>query len=311
MFRRWVRRESSSRIDPERLLESTQRQLWFIVANMSSEPRKERIAHSPRIVGIQKGVVETATIKSIYFRDEPSSKAEPGQFLMVWIPGLDEIPMSISYMLQDDLAAVSVKMVGPATGALYFRRMGQPLGVRGPYGRGFTLTDGKRALIVAGGAGGAPLGPLSDLLARSGWEFTAIIGAPVTGELLFLDRHRINAKYVGGKVIPVTEDGAYGVKGLASEVAEAELKENDYDVIYTCGPEAMIKRVVELGSEYSIPVQASLERIMKCGVGICGSCVIDSHRVCRDGPVFDDEILRNLKELSVTKRDHSGRQVPV
>ncbi|MBS7623077.1 dihydroorotate dehydrogenase electron transfer subunit [Candidatus Bathyarchaeota archaeon] len=267
--------------------------------------------HRQRITTILKGVVETSTIKSVYFRDEPSSRAEPGQFLMVWIPEVDEIPMSISYMCEDGSAAVSVKMVGPATNSLYFRRRNQPIGVRGPYGRGFSLTSGKRALIVSGGAGGAPLGPLSDLLAAKGREFTVVVGAPVTGELLFLDRYRANALKVGGKVIPVTEDGAYGVKGLASEVAEAELKESDYDIIYTCGPEPMIKRLLDLAEEYSVPIQASLERIMKCGIGICGSCVIDSYRVCRDGPVFDGEALREMKELNVTRRDHAGRPGPL
>ena len=78
----------------------------------------EKIIHTPRITKIEKGVVETATIKSIFFKDEPSSKADPGQFLMVWIPGLDEIPMSVSYASDDGSAAISVKMVGPATNTL-------------------------------------------------------------------------------------------------------------------------------------------------------------------------------------------------
>lgn len=273
--------------------------------------KAKRITHTPRITRIEKGVVETATIKSIFFNDKPSSKADPGQFLMVWIPGLDEIPMSVSYTSEDGSAAISVKMVGTATNTLYFRKTGQPIGVRGPYGRGFSLTNGKRALIVSGGSGGAPLGPLSDLLARSGRDFTVVVGAPVTGELLFLDRFKLNAQMAGGRVIPVTEDGAYGVKGLASEVAETELKENGYDIIYTCGPEPMIKRILDLALEHSVPIQASLERIMKCGIGICGSCIIDSYRVCKEGPVFDGESLKEIKELSKTRRDHSGRPTPV
>jgi dihydroorotate dehydrogenase electron transfer subunit len=282
------------------------------VAKLHSESRPQtKPIHTPRIVRIEKTTFETATIKSVYFRDEPSSRATPGQFLMVWIPGLDEIPMSISSMTQDGFAAISVKIAGPATNNLHSGKTGQPIGVRGPYGTGFTLINSKKPLIIAGGAGGAPLGPLSDLLAKNNQTFTAIIGAPVTGELLFLDRMRLNAQMVGGEVIPVTEDGAYGVKGLASEVAEAELKKNDYDIIYTCGPEAMIKTIVDLSSEYSILVEASLERIIKCGIGVCGSCIIDSYRVCKEGPVFGGETLKHLKELGVVKRNHSGRRVPV
>lgn len=278
---------------------------------MQSEAIEGRIIHKPRIVRIEKSSVETASIKSIFFRDKLSSKAEPGQFLMIWIPGLDEIPMSISYALEDGSVAISVKMVGRATNTLYFRRTGQPIGIRGPYGVGYKLTGSKRALIIAGGAGGAPLGPLSDLLAKNGHYFKAIVGAKVTGELLFLERYRINAAAVEGDVTPVTEDGAYGVKGVASEVAETELEKSDYDIIYTCGPELMIKKIVDLGSKYSVPVQASLERIMKCGMGICGSCAIDSYRVCKDGPVFHGETLKDLKDFGVTTRDHSGKRVPL
>jgi dihydroorotate dehydrogenase electron transfer subunit len=73
----------------------------------------------------------------------------------------------------------------------------------------------------------------------------------------------------------------------------------------------MIKKIVDLGSEYSVPVQASLERIMKCGMGICGSCALDSYRVCKDGPVFHGETLKDLKDFGVATRDHSGKRVPL
>ena len=272
---------------------------------------KRRIVHIPRIVKIEKDVIETPTMKSIFFKDEPSSRAEPGQFLMVWIPGVDEIPMSISYIAEDGVTAVSVRKVGPATDALFSRNAGQFIGVRGPYGRGFSLVKQGRALLVAGGAGGAPLGPLSDILAENGRNFTAIIGAHVKDELLFLERNRVIAQKVGGKVIPATEDGGYGVKGLASEVAEVELGKDNYDIIYTCGPEPMIKRILSLSLQHLIPIQASLERIIKCGIGICGSCIVDSLRVCREGPVFDGEILKNLEDLGTVRRDHSGRRVPL
>jgi len=272
---------------------------------------KRRIVHIPRIVKIEKDVIETPTMKSIFFKDEPSSRAEPGQFLMVWIPGVDEIPMSISYIAEDGVTAVSVRKVGPATDALFSRNAGQSIGVRGPYGRGFSLVKQGRALLVAGGAGGAPLGPLSDILAENGRNFTAIIGAHVKDELLFLERNRVIAQKVGGKVIPATEDGGYGVKGLASEVAEVELGKDNYDIIYTCGPEPMIKRILSLSLQHLIPIQASLERIIKCGIGICGSCIVDSLRVCREGPVFDGEILKNLEDLGTVRRDHSGRRVPL
>ncbi|MBS7650457.1 dihydroorotate dehydrogenase electron transfer subunit [Candidatus Bathyarchaeota archaeon] len=267
--------------------------------------------HKPRIVKVERTIRETPTIKTIRFKDNPSSKAIPGQFDMVWIPGLDEVPMSISYTSTEGLAAITVRSVGPATEALHSIVEGQIFGVRGPYGRGFTVTDNGEALLVAGGSGGAALAPLSDLLSKMGVKHTVIVGAQTSSELLFLDRYERNVSAVGGRVVPVTEDGSYGIKGLASEVAQDMLRKHVYKMIYSCGPEAMIKSLLLLSLRYSIPFQASLERIMKCGIGICGSCVIDSLRVCREGPVFDGETLRRLDEFGKSRRNHSGRKVPL
>lgn len=272
---------------------------------------EKKITHTPRIVNITQESIETVSIKSLYFDDELSAKSQPGQYLMVWIPGIDEIPMSISFMSGETQSAVTVRNVGQATNELYSMKHNQQIGVRGPYGKGFNIDNIKNALIVAGGSGGVPLGPLSDLLKKEKIKFTCIIGAPVAGELLFLERHQLNAKEVEGRVLPMTDDGSYGTIGLASEMAETEIKKEEYDMIYTCGPEPMIKKIVDLGLENSIPVQASLERIIKCGIGICGSCVLDSLRVCKDGPVFDGKTIKNLKEFNVSKRDASGKSVPI
>jgi len=272
---------------------------------------EKKITHTPRIVNITQESIETVSIKSLYFDDELSAKSQPGQYLMVWIPGIDEIPMSISFMSGETQSAVTVRNVGQATNELCSMKKNQQIGVRGPYGKGFNIDNIKNALIVAGGSGGVPLGPLSDLLKKEKIKFTCIIGAPVAGELLFLERHQLNANAVGGKVSPMTDDGSYGTTGLASEMAETEIKKEEYDVIYTCGPEPMIQKIVDLGLENSIRVQASLERIIKCGIGICGSCVLDSLRVCKDGPVFDGETIKGLKEFNVTKRDASGKSVPI
>jgi dihydroorotate dehydrogenase electron transfer subunit len=272
---------------------------------------EKKITHTPRIVNITQESIETVSIKSLYFDDELCAKSQPGQYLMVWIPGIDEIPMSISFMSGETQSAVTVRNVGQATNELYSMKHNQQIGVRGPYGKGFNIDNIKNALIVAGGSGGVPLGPLSDLLKKEKIKFTCIIGAPVAGELLFLERHQLNAKEVEGRVLPMTDDGSYGTIGLASEKAETEIKKEEYNMIYTCGPEPMIKKIVDLGLENSIPVQASLERIIKCGIGICGSCVLDSLRVCKDGPVFDGKTIKNLKEFNVLKRDASGKSVPI
>ena len=107
-------------------------------------------------------------------------------------------------------------------------------------------------------------------------------------------------------IIPVTEDGSYGENGYVTDVLEKLLEENTYDAIYTCGPELMMHKVVKLANEKGIFVQASLERMMKCGVGICGSCCVNEDLVCRDGTVFDGQHLAKNSEFGHFERAKSG-----
>ena len=107
-------------------------------------------------------------------------------------------------------------------------------------------------------------------------------------------------------IIPVTEDGSYGENGYVTDVLEKLLEENTYDAIYTCGPELMMYKVVKLANEKGIFVQASLERMMKCGVGICGSCCVNEDLVCRDGTVFDGQHLAKKSEFGHFERTKSG-----
>ena len=88
------------------------------------------------------------------------------------------------------------------------------------------------------------------------------------------------------------------------------MDERRYDAIFTCGPEMMMKGIIDMAMERGIPVQASLERFMKCGIGICDSCSINGYRVCVDGPVFSEE-LKFMTDLGKFKRDRAGRKVPL
>jgi dihydroorotate dehydrogenase electron transfer subunit len=108
-----------------------------------------------------------------------------------------------------------------------------------------------------------------------------------------------------------TDDGSFGYHGFASDLAKKILEKERFDQIITCGPEKMMKKILELGLEYKIPVQASLERHMKCGIGICDSCAIDGWHVCKDGPVFDNKKLGKMKDFGRFKRDASGRRVRI
>ncbi|MEM3442959.1 MAG: dihydroorotate dehydrogenase electron transfer subunit [Candidatus Bathyarchaeia archaeon] len=252
---------------------------------------------------------ESPTTKAFTFKDKICAKAKPGQFLMLWIPGVDEIPLSIQDADEEGIVSVAVKKVGEATQALHNKRVGDFIGLRGPFGNSFTLKEGK-ILIVGGGTGMAPLYFLTKKLAPKASKLTLVIGAKTREELLFMEKLK---KFCGEeRLLATTDDGSYGVKGLASELSESILTKEKYDAVYACGPEQMIRKVFEAAEKAGISMEASLERLMRCAIGLCGSCVIGKYRVCKDGPVFNSNQLREVKaELGISKRDFNGRRIPL
>jgi len=264
-----------------------------------------------RIVKIEKVTRESPSVKTFAFNDEWCSTAEPGQFVMMWIPGVDEVPMSLSTIGQHGLSAVTVAEVGDATQALHQKTSGDLLGIRGPFGTGFSLVKGK-TMVVGGGTGLAPLMPLVEALVALDARITCLLGAKTKDELLFLDRIKRTLSKVEGKIVTTTEDGSYGSAGVVTELAEKILAKERFDMIYTCGKEQMMYKVFLLAGRYNTPLQASLERIMRCGIGLCGSCVVGEFMVCKDGPVLSyDELLKISDEFGKLKRDFSGREIPV
>jgi dihydroorotate dehydrogenase electron transfer subunit len=264
-----------------------------------------------RIVEIRGTIRESPTVKTFTFNDRACSKARPGQFVMLWIPGVDEIPMSLSTIDRNGLSSVTVAEVGEATKALHHRKLGDILGIRGPFGNGFTPVSGN-VMIVGGGTGLAPLLPLTENLANLDPRITFLLGAKTKDELLFLERINRVIPEVHGKVVVTTEDGSYGLKGLVTEPAEEMLDREKFDMIYTCGREQMMYKVFLLAELYNTPLQACLERIMRCGIGLCGSCVIGEFTVCKDGPVLSFEQLSKVKdEFGRLRRDFSGRKTPI
>jgi dihydroorotate dehydrogenase electron transfer subunit len=267
--------------------------------------------HRPRIVKIEETRNETPTVRTLMFTDEKCSKADPGQFIMIWNPGVDEIPMSLSYLTAKGYCGVTVRSLGEATQALHASKVGDKLGVRGPYGQGFKIADGGRVLVVGGGTGIACLAPLVERLSTRVDELSIVLGAKTRSELLFIERIKKATAKAKTRLLASTDDGSYGSKGLASDIATKLIDNMEFDVAYTCGPEQMMKRIADKCLEKAIPLQASLERLMKCGIGICGSCVIGEYRVCKDGPVFDAAILKRIPEFGVYRRDASGAKIRI
>jgi dihydroorotate dehydrogenase electron transfer subunit len=264
-----------------------------------------------RITKILEVKKESPSVKTFIFHDKLCSEAKPGQFVMVWIPGVDEVPMSLSAIRSDGRSSITVAKVGEATEALHKRETGDVLGVRGPYGNSFAPVSGS-TMVVGGGTGLAPLVALTEELAELHARVAFVAGAKTQDEILFFDQMTTTLSRIGGRVVAVTEDGSYGVEGVATDVAEQLLEKERFDMLYTCGPEEMMYKLFLLAETYEVPIQASLERLMRCAIGICGSCVIGKFRVCRDGPVFSLTQLSEVKEeFGRFGRGSTGKRVHI
>ncbi|KAF5031531.1 Dihydroorotate dehydrogenase B (NAD(+)), electron transfer subunit [anaerobic digester metagenome] len=234
---------------------------------------------------------------AITLRLDCEAPASPGQFIMVCVLGVDEIPMSLSYL--GDHKGITVKNVGEATKALTSLQVGDLMIVRGPYGRGYHVPKGK-ILVVGGGTGMASLLPAMERIPAV--DVHTAIGARNEKELLFEER----SKKTSSVVRVSTDDGSKGFHGNAVQLAKEMMSSAKYDLVLGCGPEKMLFFLHKLCQENGIPCQMSLERYMKCGGGLCGSCAMDGKRVCREGPVFSGNELKEMKEFGKQRRDECG-----
>lgn len=261
-----------------------------------------------RIVSIADVKIETATVKTITFKDKLSSEAKPGQFLMVWIPRKEEIPLSV--MVSDLLhhAAITIRKNGLASTSLFNKKVGDKIGIRGPYGNSFSVREtNKNIVLLGGGTGLVPLVRLLKKLSKLELIITVIIGARTKHELFFIDLASNMLKEKTHNLFISTEDGTMGSKGYPTDVLHDLIKNNyPIDFIYTCGPELMMKKTFDLASAKKIPIEASIERYMKCGIGLCSSCSINDKLVCVDGTVFDSLQLSKLTEFGRCYRDKAG-----
>jgi dihydroorotate dehydrogenase electron transfer subunit len=255
---------------------------------------------SQRIVRITDVIVENDSVKTLLFSDP--NNAYPGQFVMVWVPGVDEIPMSIS--INSELKGMTIKEIGEATRALNGFTPGDRIGIRGPYGT-FFKPRGKNILVVAGGIGIAPILPFIEGNQDNDFAVTVALGAVTADELVF--EERVKGKCRDLRI--ATDDGSKGYHGFVTDLAKEVISQEDIHEIFTCGPEIMISKMVELARQENLLIQASLERHMKCGVGICDSCAIDGLHVCRDGPVFSEDTLFKLADLGRFRRGPSGGRI--
>lgn len=235
-------------------------------------------------------------------------KSKPGQFVMLWVPRVGEIPLSVAFEEGERIQLLVAKK-GKVTTYIHKHVVpGCKLFLRGPLGRGFRI-EVSRALVIGGGVGVAPLLYLCKVLKEHGARVTVALGYKSASYTPFLDRLSIYADELN----VATEDGSLGVRGTAVDLSNMLIRSGASDIVYTCGKELMMKRVVEIATERGVRVEASLERFIKCGIGICGTCALEplGLRVCLEGPVFDGETLMQLEDFGRWWRDAAGRRVSI
>ena len=261
----------------------------------------------PTLHKIEAIIKESDTVKTFIFNaPEIAKESVPGQFVMVWDPGIDEIPISIAYASPDGEVELAIADVGDCSHSLHQKQVGDFVGLRGPYGMGFALR-GKRICMVTGGYGAAPLRFAAGRAEELEKNVVVLEGAKSSAELLYVNEFRD----LGCDVKVATEDGSEGYKGVVTELFEELLASGEeFEQVLTCGPELMMERVCEITKREEILTQLSVERIIKCSCGACGACDLGGYLVCKDGPIFNAEELEST-EFGRWKREKSGKRNPI
>lgn len=265
--------------------------------------------HTHRVEAVVRETQDTFTLSM-----EPEAGAElspfaPGQFSMLYVFGVGELPISISGDPHETRKLVyTVRSVGQATQALVSRARGDAVGVRGPFGTAWPLAEarGKDVLIIAGGIGLAPLRPAIYHVLRHRDKYVRLVvlyGARTPRDLLFRKELDAWSHAVDTQVLTTVDYGGpswHGRVGVVTTLFRHLRLHPDRTVVLICGPEIMMRYVVaELRQNRGVPedsIYLSMERNMKCGVGLCGHCQYGPYFICRDGPVFALSRLRPLLE---------------
>jgi dihydroorotate dehydrogenase electron transfer subunit len=256
-------------------------------------------------------ILHHVEVRPGYFRmglafPELAQIARPGQFVMVRVPGqqspLLRRPFSVHNRLTDGNQVsgfeLLYKVVGEGTTAMSEMVAGDVIDILGPLGNGFSnLEDMQNIFIVAGGIGVASLYYLVLDLAQQGLaKPTVFLGGCSANDILC--KEDIEAS--GAEVRITTEDCSLGEEGFVTLLVEKALEsDRKPDMIYACGPQAMLKKLSDIAVSFNVPCQISLETVMACGFGVCLGCAVEKadnagayFHACTDGPVFDSQVVK-------------------
>lgn len=259
--------------------------------------------YTPREAEVVEAVTETAGIVTLRLRlSDPAAhrgfRFAPGQFNMLHLHGVGEVPISISSD-PDDVTTIdhTIRAVGRVTNAMVELRAGERLGLRGPYGRGWPLreAEGRELLIITGGLGCAPAVSVINYVFRRRERFgrlTIVQGVKRSQDLIWRDQYAAWEKEPNTLVLlaaDVAERGWPGVEGPVTVLFNRFRIDPRNTIAMMCGPERMMQAAAGMLQVRNVPRTAtylSMERSMHCGFGHCGHCQMGPLYTCRDGPVF-------------------------
>ncbi len=242
----------------------------------------------------------TPDIFRIRLKNEPlATSSQAGQFINIKIAEnhtpLWRRPFSIHDVNKNEKwIDILFRVVGQGTHLLSGMRAGDSLNLIGPLGKGFRVMNHEEsvAICIAGGLGIAPLLFLARILRENNIVLNLFWGAKTKSEFCIIDEFET----LGVQIHLSTEDGTMGYRGLVTDLAEQKINtlvRPEKTMMFSCGPNPMLRRVGEIAENFSIPCQISLETIMACGLGACLGCGVKTnqaeigyHYVCKDGPVF-------------------------
>lgn len=232
--------------------------------------------------------------KMVVYSSEMAKETGPGQFYEFKVSSTyDPIlrrPISIG-LVEKDLLIFYYKIVGKGTKLMTQFKEGDYINILGPLGKKFPIYKDKVVLVIGGGIGIAPLIFLSEHLKLNNNRVKFLSGFHSKKEIYIEDLYSILPP---DDIKIFTDDGSKGSKGFPTDNLEGLI--DNYDLVYSCGPEIMMKKINKIAFQKDIPVYYSLEEIMGCGVGVCMGCAVETvdgyKLVCKDGPIFKGRELK-------------------
>ena len=276
---------------------------------MTAEIQTDPMMAQPyRVREVAKETPDTFTLTLAPEDGSNGTSFQPGQFSMLWVFGVGELPISISGdPLQHDRLVYTVRSVGQATHALVSQTAGGSVGVRGPFGAGWPqeAARGRDVIVVAGGIGLAPLRPLIYEILSNRQAYGRLVllyGARSPRELLYRKELAAWARHRETQVLVTVDYGGLswrGHVGVVTTLFKYARLQPSRSVAMVCGPEIMMRFVARDLESHGLArrdIYLSMERNMKCALGFCGHCQYGPHFICKDGPIFPYEQLRPLLE---------------